>query len=185
MRDQEPILAVQRHGSMNRTALGLREDVQKRAPLTMGVGRAWVDRGMARQQHTVVAQQLDGGRPAQRNGREISIEIPHLHRAQHQTEKLAVRTGHLADEVDGPGPGRPVAHRRSHERGQLRVGLEHAVEFTIRDIDIRQGPEAGKIEQLALGVDQRDRADMRPTADLVLEHEVDVEARHLPLVIFG
>src|SRR5258706_6627360 len=103
-------------------------------------------------QHPVVAKELDCTVSSEDHGREVLIEIRHFHRAEHQAEKLAVRTGDLAHEVNGPGPGGPVADRLPHEGRPGGVGFEDLVEFTVRHIDIWERPEAGEIERLALRI---------------------------------
>src|SRR6266852_2876086 len=106
------------------------------------------------------------------------LEVLHFHCTQHQTEELAVRPVELAHEMNGPGSGGTITYRLAHERRQPCIGFKCFEKVSIGNIDARKWPEAGKIEKFALRVDQRDRADMRPTADPLFQHQMGLITGH-------
>ena len=97
-----------------------------------------------------------------------------------------LRARYLARDLDHPGPGGAVAYGLAHEGCQPRVGLEREEEVAVRRPSIgRDRPCAGEVEQLAVGVEQREGADVGQADDLVLEHQMDVASGQFALEVLA
>ena len=62
---------------------------------------------------------------------------------------------------------------------RLRIVLEGLEVGALGDVDVGQRPEAGRVDQLPVRIEDRDLADIGQHGDLRLEHLMGVEGRHL------
>src|SRR5713226_9858749 len=124
-----------------------------------------IDMGMPREQYAVTAKQCDG---IVRPEREIFVElleIAELYGAQDETEKISIRGGEFAGNVDRPGFGAAVENGFADEPVEVLVRFERREIVAVGDVHFGNGPVAGEIDQLAIGVDQRDGVGLRQVAD--------------------
>jgi hypothetical protein len=133
---------------------------------------------MARQHHAVLAKQRDRFIGAADQRPVELFEILRLDRADHQAEEFAVSSHESPGERYRPGSGAPILFRAAKLRAHGRVGLEGLEIIPIRDIEGWSGPRDGRIDHCAIGADQHHSLNMREAADLVLQHELDIAARH-------
>ena len=140
--NEQTFFAVDRADLSNGAMAGAGQHLHEKAILHAGAGYCRVDMRIMRKQYPIVAKKPNAAVLAESNGRKVLLEVLHFHCAEHQSEKVAAWSRNLANEMNGPRPGGPIAHRLPHEGRQVRVRLERFIELSIRDIDIRQRPKA-------------------------------------------
>ena len=134
--------------------------------------------GIAGEQRAVAVVHGDRGIWAESDGGKEGLEIGGLDAAAGDTEELAARPRQLANDNRGPRACDPAVHRLDQHVGRARITFEKPEVGPIRNIDGRNRPDCRGIDQLAIGVEQVEGADVGQRADSRLQHRVDVLTRH-------
>jgi hypothetical protein len=172
-RDQA-LLSVDLADVPHRPVTRVREHVREKAGVHVGAGEGPVGMGIASQQHAVASKQPDRIRRPQHELLEQPLEILLLNRAHDEPEQFTVRVYDFAGDVNDPQPGAAVERRLADEPGKLLIRFQGLEIAAVGDVCPWYRPVSGKVDQIALGIDQSNGLGLRQAADFLREQDVDI-----------
>src|SRR5262245_40819636 len=120
---------------------------------------------IARNQRSVEAKQRYGAARPEIDAAEISLEVSLLHSTNHNADHLAIRAEELSRQIDRRSAGGTIENELAQDRSRVLVGFERFVILAFCDAERGNRPEAGRINDDAPRIGDRQRFDVGQSAD--------------------
>ncbi len=175
----QPILPVDRTFHPQRLFAAARQDPLQQRGLRQLPADQRVDMGKARQHRAVDVEHGDCRSFAERERREEQFIIDRVDAARHHPEQGAVTRVQAVGDDGGPAAVDIASRRLDRDRRGVGVGFEFLEIAPLGDADVADRVRSRPVEQVAVGIEDRDIADIGKRRDLGAQHQMRIHRRHL------